>query len=129
MPRIVHFEIETKNPDKVAAFYRDVFGWEISKWDGPIDYWNVSTGAEGTPGINGGLYKPEPGQGLGTVNTLDVDDLDAFIAKVTANGGKIVVPKMTVPTVGWMAYAADVEGNVFGMMQMDPTAGADEGGA
>ena len=123
MPRIVHFEIPAQDPEKVAAFYRTVFDWEIDKWDGPVDYWNVKTGEEGTPGINGGIYTPE--QPTGTINTIDVDDLDAYITKVTANGGKVVVPRMTIPTVGYMAYAADVEGNVFGMMQMDAAAGTE----
>ena len=34
-------------------------------------------------------------------------------------GGRIVVPRMPIPTVGYLAYAKDTEGNVFGMMQMD----------
>ena len=125
MPRVVHFEIPAKDPEKVSAFYRDVFGWQIEKWAGPVDYRNVMTGAEGSPGVNGGIYTPMEGHPGGTINTLDVPDLDAYIIKVTSNGGKIVVPKMAVPTVGWMAYGVDVEGNVFGMMQMDESAGTE----
>ena len=30
--------------------------------------------------------------------------------------------EMPVPGVGWLAYCKDTEGNVFGMMQTDPTA-------
>ena len=25
-------------------FYTTLFGWEISKWDGPADYWLIRTG-------------------------------------------------------------------------------------
>lgn len=121
MPRVIHFEIPAKDPQKIARFYQDVFGWTIEKWPGPVEYWLVMTGPEGTPGINGGLYQPrEPFSG--TVNTLEVDDLDAYVAKVKANGGTVVMDKVAVPSVGWLAYCADVEGTIFGLMQSDPQA-------
>ena len=34
----------------------------------------------------------------------------------------IALPKMAVPTVGWLAYCKDTEGNIFGMIQMDAEA-------
>jgi predicted enzyme related to lactoylglutathione lyase len=37
-------------------------------------------------------------------------------------GGSIAMPKMPVPTVGWLAYGKDTEGNLFGFMQFDPEA-------
>ncbi len=123
MPRVTHFEIPTQNPQKAAAFYREVFGWEINKWDSAADYWLVMTGQPDTRGIDGGMYTPVEGQPGGTINILEVDDVDSYSTKVTGNGGKIVVPKKAVPTVGWLVYAADVEGNIFGIMQMDATAG------
>jgi hypothetical protein len=46
-----------------------------------------------------------------------VDDLEAYIQKVEAAGGTIVVPMMTVPGVGLLAYFRDTEGNIFGMVQ------------
>ena len=36
-------------------FYKEVFGWEFNKWNGPQDYWLVKTGEDNQPGINGGL--------------------------------------------------------------------------
>jgi predicted enzyme related to lactoylglutathione lyase len=33
-----------------------------------------------------------------------------------------VVPRMAIPGVGWLAYANDSEGNIFGMMQPDTAA-------
>ena len=32
------------------------------------------------------------------------------------------LPKMPIPGVGWLAYLKDTEGNVFGLMQSDPSA-------
>ena len=56
------------------------------------------------------------------VCTIDVPDLAATLKRVAELGGKVVVPTMPIPTVGWLAYAIDTETNVFGMMQMDAAA-------
>ena len=55
-------------------------------------------------------------------NTIDVLSVDEFIGKIEASGGKILMPKMTVPGVGYMAYFEDTEGNTFGIMQADDSA-------
>jgi predicted enzyme related to lactoylglutathione lyase len=121
MPRVVHFEISADNPDRAVAFYKDVFGWDFQKWEGPTDYWLVRTGPDGQPGINGGLFVRK-GPMTGHVNSIDVPSIDEFLAKVTAHGGEIAVPKMPIPGVGWLAYAKDTEGSIFGLHQPDPTA-------
>jgi predicted enzyme related to lactoylglutathione lyase len=120
MPRVVHFEINADDPARASKFYSGVFGWKINKWDGPMDYWLVDTG-ENEPGINGGVTKRMNPQAT-SVNTVGVDNLDSFIKKVEAAGGKIVAPKMAIPGMGWLAYATDSEGNMFGMMQPDENA-------
>ena len=56
------------------------------------------------------------------VCTVDVADSDATARRVAEVGGAVVVPKMPIPTVGWLAYAKDTEGNMFGFMQMDANA-------
>jgi predicted enzyme related to lactoylglutathione lyase len=128
MPRVVHFEIHAADPERAVRFYRDVFGWEVKKWDGPADYWLISTGDANQPGINGGLLRrhggpPADGQAVNAfVCTLDVPSTDALVAKATAHGGTVAMPKMAVPGVGWLAYLKDTEGNIFGIMQNDPTA-------
>lgn len=121
MLRVVHFEINADDPERAAKFYEEIFGWKIKKWEGPIDYWLVTTGPEGQPGINGGIMKRMNPQ-ASTYNTVDVPSVDEFSKKITEHGGKVVVPKTAVPGVGYMAYCADTEGNVFGIMQEDPTA-------
>jgi predicted enzyme related to lactoylglutathione lyase len=57
-----------------------------------------------------------------TYNTVDVPSVDEFVRKITENGGKVIVPKFAVPGVGYMAYCADTEGNVFGIMEEDTSA-------
>ncbi|HEY8623819.1 MAG TPA: VOC family protein [Casimicrobiaceae bacterium] len=128
MPRPIHFEIQASDPKRAIAFYTALFGWTFSKWDGPQDYWLIKTGEANTKGIDGGLL-PRRGSApaaMQAVNafvcTTDVADLDASLLRVGELGGTIVVPKMAIQTVGWLAYASDTEGNIFGMMKMDSAA-------
>jgi uncharacterized protein len=122
MNRVVHFEIYTENPDAVQPFYQDVFGWKFQKFGGPIDYTLITTGDDKEPGINGGLARPREGQSPGTLNTIAVASLEDTIQKIEQCGGKICVPKMAIPGIGWLAYAQDPGANVFGILQPDANA-------
>jgi predicted enzyme related to lactoylglutathione lyase len=127
MPRVVHFEIHADDPERASRFYTALFGWTITKWDGPMPYWLVMTGSEGTPGINGGIMKRQhPISGndgvIAYVCTIDVEQLDRDMARAQELGASLALPKMPVPGLGWLAYMKDTEGNVFGMMQRDPAA-------
>lgn len=117
MPRPIHFEIPADRPERAIRFYEQVFGWQFQKWEGPKPYWLVRTGTEG-PGIDGGLL-PRMYPDQGTVNTVDVPSCDEFLRKAEAAGGKVALPKMAIPGVGWLAYCTDPEGNTFGIMQAD----------
>jgi len=121
MSRVIHFEVPADNPERAVDFYKKVFGWNFQKWDGPQEYWLVSTGPDTQPGINGGLLRRQH-PGAGTCNTISVASLDQAVASVTQHGGKNVVPKMAIPGVGHLAYCSDTEGNVFGLLQADNNA-------
>ena len=118
MPRVVHFEVFADDVDRAIKFYSDVFDWKFNKWDGPMDYWIVTTGEEGQPGINGGLMqRPEPGA-VGS-NHIDVPSVDEYTDKITRNGGTVVMPKMSIKGVGYAAMFKDSEGHGFGIIQFD----------
>lgn len=126
MTRAVHFEIQASNPQALIDFYGGLFGWSFNKWEGG-DYWMIHTGPDDKPGINGGLLPrrgPVP-ENMAAVNafviTVDVEDIDAAIGKAQS-GGVVVVPKMAVPGIGWLAYVKDPDGNIFGMMEADISA-------
>ncbi|HEV3091175.1 MAG TPA: VOC family protein [Candidatus Cybelea sp.] len=122
MPRVVHFEIHSADPQAAANFYSSIFGWKIAKWDGPFDYWLVSTGEEG-PGIDGGIVPRRGGPPLrdaaanAFVCTIGVASLDETIAAIEANGGTVVVEKYEIPGLGLLAYFNDRDGNIFGVIQ------------
>ncbi len=126
MPRVIHFEIHADQPSRAVQFYEQVFGWIFNKWPGPMDYWVIRTGPKEQPGIDGGLIQRQgtiDGQAvIAYVCTVDVPSVDDYLAKIIANGGTNVVPKMPIPGVGWLGYCKDTEGNIFGIMQSDPQA-------
>jgi len=126
MSRVIHFEIHAGDPDRAVKFYETLFGWTFQKWEGPMDYWLVTTGPDSQPGINGGLLRRQgeiDGQAvIAYVCTVDVENIDAAITKAQSLSSQIVVPKMPIPGMGWLVYYKDTEGNIFGMMQADPEA-------
>jgi uncharacterized protein len=118
--RVVHFEIPCDDPQKTMDFFKKVFGWSFEQF-GSENYWMVVTGPETTPGINGGLMKRQnPGQPV--ANSIQVEDLDQCLVEITQAGGTVVVPKMPIPSVGWLAYFKDPDGNIHGVYQDDPSA-------
>jgi uncharacterized protein len=118
--RVIHFEFGCESPERAAKFYRDVFGWTIEKWQGPTAYWLAATGPESDIGINGGLLRHPDGRPR-TIVTIDVESVDEYGERIRKNGGDQCAPKMTIPGVGYLAYFNDTEGNLFGIMQRDPT--------
>lgn len=125
MARPVHFEIHASDPEQAKAFYENVFGWRIERW-GTDPYWTISTG-EGR-GIDGGLLArkgPPPAADAPAgsfVVTIEVTDLTAATAAVVRHGGTTVTGTQTIPNVGWLAYCADPDGNLFGVLQPSSSA-------
>lgn len=130
MSRVIHFEIAAADPAAAVAFYEDTFGWTAEKWAGPVDYWLVETGGADEPGIDGAVMPregPDPeleadAPVTGYLCTVEVDDVDAALERVAANGGTALSEPQAVPEVGRHAYAADPAGNRFGLME--PAEGA-----
>lgn len=121
MQRVVHFELGAQNPERAAKFYQQAFGWEVTRWTGPEEYWLVKTGPDGEAGINGGIMRHKDGAPR-TVNTIGVASVEEAAKQVERCGGKVVVPKMAIPGVGYQAYCVDTEGILFGIHEFDRSA-------
>ncbi|HVJ73438.1 MAG TPA: VOC family protein [Casimicrobiaceae bacterium] len=126
MSRLTWFEIHAAEPARAMRFYAGLLGWSFDSFGD--DYWLIRTGDPAKPGIDGGLMPrrgPAPAEGQ-PVNAytcvVSVDDVDVAVAMIPGLGGTIAVPKFAVPSVGWLAYARDTEGNLFGLMTMDERA-------
>jgi len=120
MSSVIHFELFADQPERAAKFYEEVFGWQISKWEGPIEYHLITTHGENEPGINGAIA-PRQNPNDTTINTISVASFEKFAQKVVEAGGVVLTPKQTVPGVGYFAYCQDTEGNTFGIMEENPS--------
>ncbi|KAF6243195.1 glyoxalase [Nitrosopumilus sp. b1] len=122
MNKVVHFEIPYDDQDRATKFYREVFGWQITKFP-DMDYHlaittpsDEKTGPKEPGAINGGMLKKDP-TGEHPLIVIDVPSIDDHIKKITESGGKVVMPKMEVGTYGLYARVSDTEGNVIGIWQ------------
>ena len=109
------FAIAADDVERARLFYGRVFGWMFEDW-GPPGFYLIH-GA----GLLGALQSrdaPPTGTGLrGFEMTIGVDDVDATAAAVEAAGGKVVMQKFRIETVGDLIYFEDSEGNRVGAMQ------------
>ena len=116
MPRIVHFECHADDPERVAAFYREVFGWKIGRTADP-HYLLLSTSDGVEPGIDGAVMPRIAGSSY--TNAISVPSIEDYVLKVIRAGGEVMMPRRVVPGLGQIAYCADAEGNVFGLIERE----------
>ena len=119
---IVHFEIPADNVEKLSKFYSKLFGWKMIRMPGPVEYWGIQTvptdedGMLLRNGVNGGMMKRQNSEHK-PVNYIAVESVDEYSKKIEELGGKVVVPRMEVPGVGWWAMALDPDGNQFAIIE------------
>jgi uncharacterized protein len=121
---LAFFAIHADDLSKAQRFYERVFGWKFEPW-GPPGFFLIATGDKADPGVPGALQKRHelvPGQRLtGYECTIGVDDIDAIEKAVVANGGKVILPKCEIPTVGYLIKIQDTDGNVVCVKQAAAT--------
>jgi predicted enzyme related to lactoylglutathione lyase len=115
-----HFEIPVDDPDRAERFYGSVFGWTFQRYPGAPQYYGMATTGDTEPGINGALF--QRADDSETTLTMSVDSIEDAIARVEAEGGRVVQGKTPVPSMGWFATCEDTEGNKFGLFTNDPDA-------
>ena len=116
---IVWFNVPADDIKRAQKFYSGLFGWKIKPFRGMKDFLEIDTGgAEASP--NGGLTGRKNGEQ--PINYISVESVDNFTAKIEKLGGKICVPKMAVPNMGYFAICQDTENNSFGLWQPDANA-------
>jgi predicted enzyme related to lactoylglutathione lyase len=112
MPAFIHMDIAADEPERAARFYNRVFGWTISKLEGPMPYWLVTPKSGPGAGI---AQRDQPWQSV--TPTIEVESADDYAARVVAEGGTILVPKTSIPGVGELVTFRDTEGNVFAILE------------
>jgi predicted enzyme related to lactoylglutathione lyase len=130
MDPVVHFEIPYDDRDRIAKFYKAVFGWELQMLGEDMGNYVVATTAkpgaparaDAAPGaIGGGFYKRNndwPAQYPSVV--IAVQDIRAAMKKVKGAGGEPLGDPMTIPGVGDYVSFYDTEKNRLSMLQPLP---------
>jgi len=119
--RIMWLELASTDIPASAKFYGDLFAWPIVK-DEQMDY-TMTVFEPDETGVGFAPVSEAQGTLPGSVLVyVDVDDVDATIARAKKLGAPVILDKTEIPTVGWMAVFADPGGNRIGVMQpMPPT--------
>lgn len=112
--KFVWFELCTRDAKKAQAFYGEVLGWKVTGFPmGPTTYEMITAG-EATIG---GYTSADKGTPPHWTSYLSVKDIDAAVARVKAEGGKVLEAVKDVPTVGRMVKIADPTGAVLNLYQ------------
>jgi predicted enzyme related to lactoylglutathione lyase len=110
-----HFEIASPNLERAAAFYQELFDWEVGEEE--LDGYRLVQTAEGS--IGGGLLRSPEGVFPYVTIYVGVDDLPATLGRVEELGGKMVVEPMPIPGVGRFAMFQDPDGVMMGIFEED----------
>lgn len=110
-------QLNTDDVESCRSFYTEVFGWRVDPV-GTADqpYWGIYNGEA----INGGMMPLPPGSPAPPhwMTYFTATDLDAAIAIVADNGGRVLVAPVAIPS-GRVAVVTDPEGAAFAMFEGD----------
>ena len=109
----VHVELNTTDPDRAKAFYRELFTWTMDDMQmGPDLTYTMIQPGEGT---GGGLMKQlMPGAPSAWLAYVDVDDVKASTEKARSLGAQVLKDVSEVPQMGWFSIIADPTGAMLG---------------
>jgi uncharacterized protein len=109
MSNFVHMELNTTDPEAAKQFYAAVFGWTYQ--DMPMSegtYTGIMTpSGTGIGGIQKNPSPDAPSQWLGYVGVESIADT---INRIEANGGRILLPEMTIEGMGKLTIFTDPTG-------------------
>ena len=107
---VTQFQILSKDPEKTAKFYSQLFDWSIDA-NNALGYRQIRTGAEN--GIQGGIW-PAPPQAPNFVQLfVTVYDVKVAIQNAETLGAKVIIPATMLPEGDEMAVLLDPEGMSF----------------
>jgi predicted enzyme related to lactoylglutathione lyase len=110
---VVHWEIQSQQPERLHAFYAAALGWKIDA-NNPMSYGMVASG--GRDGIDGGIGGSGLGPGSHIVVYAAVPSIPAVLDQIEKHGGVTVMPRTDIGPVV-MALYKDPEGNTMGLIE------------
>jgi hypothetical protein len=115
----IWYELLATDADAAASFYGEVIGWTAAPAGVPgIDYRLFSAAGVDVAGhMNIPAEGAEMGMRPGWYGFIGVDDVDAAVAAIEAEGGAVLMPAMDIEGVGRMAFVTDPQHVPFYVMR------------
>jgi hypothetical protein len=123
---LIWYELITPEPDAARTFYDAVVGWDIEPQPaGPLDYRMIRRSDGGHAGGVMRLSAEMASNGGRPLwlGYICVDDVDAAVAAITADGGQVHMPATDMPGVGRIAMVTDPAGAPFYLVRPTPPEG------
>jgi len=114
------FEIPVKDLDRAVRFYEKAFDVKLSTEEMAglkMAMFPFKQGAPGAAGslVQGASYEPSH---AGSVVYFTVEDIPETLRRITANGGRTLMPKTGIGEYGSIAQFEDTEGNRLALHSM-----------
>lgn len=122
----IWYELLSNDANASKAFYEKVIGWTVHPADpvaGGMDYRMIDASSDGVGhDYVGGLMNLTDEMKAGGAKPtwlfyVGVDDVDATVATIQAQGGGVLMPAFDMAGVGRMAFVHDPQGNRFYVMR------------
>jgi predicted enzyme related to lactoylglutathione lyase len=118
--KIVHWELMGPDGDKLAAFYGDLFGWNLTPSPG-FDAYHMTDEEE--TGISGAVGQGNKNMPQYQTIYVQVDSVDEHLAKAEGAGGTAVVPRTVIPGMVTFGLFTDPAGNLVGLVEAETPPG------
>ena len=113
--RLAYIQVPALDVHASAAFYKEIFGWQIRGGSPTHLAFTDATGDLIGAFITDAMISTEPG----VIFYIYVHGLDATLEKMVNAGSKVVRPPYLEGDV-WVATLIDPAGNQIGIWQFDP---------
>jgi predicted enzyme related to lactoylglutathione lyase len=110
---VVHFEIIGKDGAALQSYYSELFGWDVDA-NNEMKYGSVAV--QGGKGIGGGIAGGPEGYEGHVMFYIEVDDVEAALAKAESLGGKRVMGPDTIMGTLVLGHFTDPEGHLIGVV-------------
>ncbi|MDX6595690.1 MAG: uncharacterized protein QOI72_1072 [Solirubrobacterales bacterium] len=117
-------ELGTPDIEAAAAFYGELFGWEIPELPNSAELGGYRRAKKNGKDVAGVAPLMQEGQPPAWTSYISVEDADATAAAVKEAGGSVIAEPMDVMDLGRMAVFGDPTGAVFGIWQPGTFPGA-----
>ena len=119
------FEVAGKDRQALKDFYGGLFGWRMTDSE-EMPYSMVAPGEGGIPGGIGAAPEGHPGH---VTFYVQVDDVEAALAKAESLGGSPAIGPIELPGGGKIALFGDPEGHQVGLMSAMDGSNGDTAGS